>query len=91
MAEIKGRLQGVVDKEKWAARGGSFMAKVKATKMVWFPPEPVATGKKAASKAKRTTKRAAKKTAGAATKRPAAAKTTTGAKKVTSSVRGKKA
>ena len=76
MTEIKGRLQGMADKEKWAARGASFMAKAKATKVVWFPPEPVDTGKKAAKRATRTTKRAAK--------------TTGGAKKVTSSVRRKK-
>ena len=76
MIEIKSQLKGVADKEKWAARGASFMAKVKATKVVWFPPEPVETGKKAVSTAKKTT--------------GAAKKMTNGAKKVTNPVRRKK-
>jgi DNA-binding protein HU-beta len=95
MIEIKSQLKGVADKEKWAARGASFMAKVKATKVVWFPPEPVETGKKAVSTAKETTKtatkRATKKTTGAAKKTTGAAKKMTGAtKKVTNPVRRKK-
>ena len=49
MIEIKSRWKSVTDNEKWAARGASFVAKVKATKMVWFPPRPGDTGKKAAS------------------------------------------
>ena len=88
MIEIKSRLKSVTDREKWAARGASFVAKAKATKVVWFPPEPVETGKKAASTAKKTakktTKRATKKTTGAAKK------ATNATKKVTNPVRRKK-
>ncbi len=80
MIEIKSGWKSVTDREKWAARGASFVAKAKATKVVWFPPEPVETGKKAAS----TTKRATKKTTGAAKK------TTKGTKKVTNPLRRKK-
>ena len=68
MIEIKNRLKGVTDKEEWAARGASFVAKVKATKAVWFPPKPVDTGAKAASTGKKATNRAATKTTGAAKK-----------------------
>ena len=74
--DINNRLKGVTDREKWAERGASFVAKVKATKAVWFPPEPVGTSKKAASTAKKTTKRAAKRTTGAAKKSTPAAKST---------------
>jgi hypothetical protein len=88
MIEIKSRWKSVTDREKWAARGASFVAKAKATKVVWFPPEPVETGKKAASTAKKTakkaTKRATKKTTGAAKK------ATNGTKKVTNPLRRKK-
>ena len=90
MIDIKDRWTSVTDREKWAARGGSFVAKLKATKVVWFPPEPVETGKKAASTAKKTTKRAANKTTGAARKKSVAAKTTSGSKKVSTPVRRKK-
>ena len=68
MIEIKNRLKGVTDKEEWAARGASFVAKVKATKAVWFPPKPVDAGAKAASTGKKATSRAATKTTGAAKK-----------------------
>ena len=91
--DINSRVKGVTDREKWAARGASFVAKVKATKAVWFPPEPVGTSKKAASTAQKATTRAAKRTTGAAKKSTAAAKSTKGAKgakKVTSPVRRKK-
>ena len=91
MIEIKSRWKGVTDREKWAARGASFVAKAKATKVVWFPPEPVETGKKAASTAKKATKRATKKTTGAAKKTTGAAKkATNGTKNVTNPVRRKK-
>ena len=91
MIEIKSRLKSVTDREKWAARGASFVAKAKATKVVWFPPKPVETGKKAASTAKKATKRATKKTTGAAKKTTGAAKkTTNGTKKVANPVRRKK-
>jgi hypothetical protein len=90
MIEIK-RWKSVTDREKWAARGASFVAKAKATKVVWFPPKPVETGKKAASTAKKATTRATEKTTGAAKKTTGAAKKTTGvAKNVTNPVRRKK-
>jgi hypothetical protein len=78
------RWKSVTDREKWAARGASFVAKAKATKVVWFPPKPVETGKEAASTAKKATTRATKKTTGAAKK------TTGAAKNVTNPVRRKK-
>ena len=82
MFEIRSRLKSVTDGEKWVARGASFVAKAKATKVVWFPPEPVGTGKKAASTATKTTKSAAKKPTGAAKKTTkSAAKKPTGAAK----------
>jgi hypothetical protein len=68
MIEIRSRWKSVADKEKWAARGASFAAKAKATKVVWFPPKPVETRKKTASSSKKATKGAAKKTTGAAKK-----------------------
>ena len=88
MIEIKSRWQSVTDRERWAARGASFVTKAKATKAVWFPPKPVETGKNAASTAKKATKRTTKKTAGAAKK--TTRKTTGAAKKVTNQVRPKK-
>jgi len=84
MIEIKSRWKSVRDREKWAARGASFVAKAKATKVVWFPPTPVETGKKAASTAKKKAKKATKKSTGAAKK------TTNATKHVTSPVRRKK-
>ena len=98
MIEIQSRWKSVTDREKWAARGASFVAKAKATKVVWFPPNPVETGEKAASTAKKATKGVTKKTSGAAkkttkgatTKTGAAKKTTNGAKNVTNPVRRKK-
>ena len=92
MIDLNSQLQGVADREKWAARGASFVAKVQATKAVWFPPKPVESGKKAASAAKKTTKRATKKTAGAAkaTTKGTKKATTRGTKKVTNPVRQKK-
>ncbi|MGH3306557.1 MAG: hypothetical protein ACRDOX_02625 [Nocardioides sp.] len=74
MIEIKSRWDSVTHREKWAARGASFMAKAKATKAVWFPPKPVETGTKAASTAKKGTKKTTKKTTGAAKKTTGAAK-----------------
>jgi hypothetical protein len=85
MTVITSQLKSVADKEKWAARGSSFVAKLKATKVVWFPPKPVESGQKTASKAEKTTKgattRATKKTTGPANKTTGAAKKTTGALK----------
>ena len=68
MLEIKSRLKGATDREKWVERRASFVAKVKATKVVWFPPKPAETGKKAATTTRKSTERAAKKTTGAAKK-----------------------
>ena len=82
MIEIKRRLQSVTDRERWAARGASFVAKAKATKAVWFPPQPAAAGKKAASTAKKTTKKATKKATGTTKKA-----TGTAAKKATKSTK----
>ena len=84
MIEIESRWKSVTDREKWAARGASFVAKAKATKVVWFPPNPVETGEKAASTAKKAAKGATKKTTGAAKK------TTGTAKNVTNPVRRRK-
>ena len=74
MIEIKSPWKSVTDRGKWAARGALFVTKAKTTKLVWFPPKPVETGKKAASTAKKTTKkatkRATKKTTGASKKTP---------------------
>ena len=84
MIEIKGRWKSVTDREKWAARGASFVAKAKATKVVWVPPRPVETGKAAASTTKKATKRATRKTTGVAKK------TTTGTKNMANPVRRKK-
>ena len=103
MVEITSRWKSVADKERWAVRGASFVAKLQATKVVWFPPKPVETGASAASTAtkattkaskkatKKATKKAASTTTGAAKKSAGAAnKTTAGAKKVTNPVRPKK-
>lgn len=92
MVETKSRWKSVAGREKWAARGASLVAKTKATKVVWFPPKPAATGKKTGSTAKRATKRATKKATRAAKKAPGATrKTTNSTEKVTSPVRRKKA
>ena len=89
MIQIKSGWKSVTDREKWAARGASFVTKAKATKAVWFPPKPVETGKKAASTAKKTAKKATKTATKTAT--GAAKKTTTkGTKSVASPVRRKK-
>jgi hypothetical protein len=91
MIEIRSRWKNVKDREKWAARGASFVAKAKATKAVWLPPKPVGAGKKAASTAKKATKGATKKTTGAAKKTTGAAKKSAkGTKNVTNPVRRKK-
>ena len=91
MIDVKSRWKGITDTEKWAARGASFVAKTKATKEVWFPPQPVETGKKAAATAKKATKKATKKTTGAAKKTTGAAKKTTkSTKKVTNPAGQKK-
>jgi hypothetical protein len=68
MIEIESQWKNATDKEKWAARGASFVAKAKATRVVWFPPKPEESGKKARSAAKKATKRTTKKTTAAAKK-----------------------
>ena len=70
MTDFKSAWKGATNREHWAARGATFVAKVKATKAVWFPPQPAETGKKAASGARKTTKRASKKTTGAGPRGP---------------------
>ena len=67
MLEIKNRWKSVTDKQKWAARGASFVTKAKATKVVWFPPQPIETGKQAASTVKKTTHTAKKTSNGTKT------------------------
>ena len=74
MIEIRSRLKGVTDRESWAARGASFVAKAKATKVVWFPPKPAETGTQVASTAEKATRGAGKR---ATTKPTAAAEKTT--------------
>lgn len=86
MIDIKSRLESATNRGKWAARGASFVTKAKATKAVWFPPEPVETSKKAGKKAGKTGKKATKKATGAAKK-----KTADGAKNVPGLSRRKKA
>jgi hypothetical protein len=81
MTHLNSAWKSVTDRELWAPRGASFVAKVKATKAVWFPPKPAETGKKVASRAKKTTTGAANKTTGAAKKTTGAAKKTAGAAK----------
>ena len=85
MTELMSGLKSVADKEQWASRGASFVAKAKATKAVWFPPKPVQTGKQAASTAKKVPRKTTRKTTAAARK------TTTGTKRATNPVRRKKA
>ena len=84
MIDIKGRWDSVTDKGHWGARGASLVAKVKATKLVWFPPEPLETGAHAATRAKKGTRAAASKSTGAAKK--TTKKSTGAAKKVTKSL-----
>jgi hypothetical protein len=83
MIDIKGRWERLTDRKPWSARGTSMVAKVKATKAVWFPPRPDESGKKTASTAKKATRKTARKTT-------AAARKTTGAKKVSKPVARKK-
>ena len=78
MIEIKSGWKSVTDRERWAARGASFVAKAKATKAVWFPPQPADAGKKAASTAKKTTKKATKKATGTPKKATGTTKKATG-------------
>jgi K+-sensing histidine kinase KdpD len=83
MIEIKRRLKSATDREKWAARGATFVAKARATKVVWFPPHPTEAGTKAASTAKKATKRATKKATKKPARKPARKTATKTAKKTT--------
>jgi len=65
MFNIKSRWDNLTAREKWHARTVAFGTKVKATKAVWFPPEPGKTSTAASKAARRT----AKKTSGTAKKR----------------------
>jgi uncharacterized protein YjbJ (UPF0337 family) len=56
------------DRGKWTARGATFVAKLKATKLVWFPPKPVEGVGKAISAAEHQTIRAAGTTTDAVTR-----------------------
>jgi hypothetical protein len=93
MMDVGRRLRNVTDRETWAARGASFVAKAKATKAVWFPPGPVGSATKAASSAKKATKKTAR-TGGKATRKTtgagkqAAKKTSGAAKKATKKTTG---
>lgn len=99
MIDLKSPLKGATDRDVWAARGTTFVAKVHATKLVWFPPEPVKGGTKAATRAADATKKAAGGTAKKTTRKATAAakksssstkKATGAAKKATSSRARKK-
>ncbi|HZC51351.1 MAG TPA: hypothetical protein VE441_02475 [Mycobacterium sp.] len=68
MIEIKSRWKSVTNRNKLAARGASFLAKAKATKLIWFPPKPEQVGNKTAATATQATKSTTEKTTGAATK-----------------------
>ena len=85
MIDLKSPLKGAADREAWAARGSTFVAKVQATKLVWFPPEPVKAGTKAATRATKATKKAAGGTAKKTTRTTTAAakKSRSGTKKAT--------
>lgn len=91
MMQIKSGLDSVADREKWAQRGASFLAKVKATKMVWFPPKPVESGRAASASARKMTTGAGRKstaTAKKTTKRPASRSTTVVKKKAERAKKG---
>lgn len=66
MDEIKSRLKSVTDKNMWVARRAAFLAKAKATKMVWFPPKPEQAGDRTAATVAQTTKNTANQTTAAA-------------------------
>lgn len=94
MIQMRSPWERVTDPAKWSARGTSLIAKLKATKVVWFPPDPVETGKETAMAAKkattRTAKTAARKTTGGAKKtKTGAAGTVSGSKDTTTRARPK--
>lgn len=61
MVDIKRGWKNVSDRGKWTARGATVVAKVKATKVVWFPPRPGNAGKAAASTTGKATKKGTKR------------------------------
>jgi hypothetical protein len=65
---VQSHVKSATDRGLWKARGASFLAKVEATKAVWFPPQPASSGKKAGAAAKKTAKKATKRSSGAAKK-----------------------
>jgi hypothetical protein len=77
MAEIKSRWKSVTNGNSWAARGASLLAKVKATKLVWFPPKPEQAGKTTASTARQATEDTTEKTTASANKTAASIKNVT--------------
>ena len=77
MIDIQDRWHGATDRQRWAARGTAFMAKVKATKAVWLSPAPGTTGKKATSTARKTARRTTTRTTGSARRKTGAAKKAT--------------
>lgn len=83
MLDIKSRWNGVTDKQTWGTRRAAFVAKLSATKAVWFPPKPGATATKAGASAKKASKRATKKTTTGAKKATTGAKKASAAKKST--------
>lgn len=72
MADIKSRLNSIADKNMWAARGATFMAKAKATKAVWFPPRPEQAAEATAATVGQATADKAEQTTGAARTAPPA-------------------
>ena len=44
MIGFKNQWAGITDKQKWLERRTTLVAKLKATKMIWFPPKPVESG-----------------------------------------------
>jgi hypothetical protein len=89
--EFKRQLESVTDRDQWRVRGAEFVAKVKATKLVWFPPRPASAAGTAAGTAKKATKQATKKSTSATKRSTGAAKRSAAtakkpAKKVTSRV-----
>jgi hypothetical protein len=75
--DIKSRWDSVTAPATWRARGGSFVAKVHATRAIWFPAQeaksaPKKVAKTASRTARKTTRTASKKTGtGSASRRTA--------------------
>jgi hypothetical protein len=67
MLDVKSVWSRVGDTKTWRARRAAFVAKLGATKAVWFPPEPAGTARKATAQGRKTAKRTARKTSRTAT------------------------